>query len=423
MIRRPAVTLSTALLLVGAVPAVRAQTPAAPQAPSAGAQAPAASVQAPAASIPSPAASIPSPAANAPAAGPQAPTASAPDFARLEAEQSAANGKPGPRTVPGRRIPVPGTVSPEFQAAIAAPYRSPAWNANPDGVAEWKALVARLAAQAAASLPALRERLGVIATPEVIGGVKAWIIAPRDLPERNRNRLLVHIHGGGYVHNPGEAGTVEAVLMAAFGGFTVISFDYRMPPDAPFPAALDDAMAVWKAALTLQRPENMAVFGTSTGGAMTLALMLRAKQEGVALPAAIAPGTPWSDLTETGDSYKANEWLDNVLVSYEGTLTHVARLYAAGHDLKDPLLSPIYGDFRGLPPAILTTGTRDLFLSNTVRTHRKLRQAGVEASLQVFEGMSHAQYLFNPDAPETREVFGEIAAFFDRTLGTEPRGP
>lgn len=352
-------------------------------------------------------------------AQPPAPAASAPDFARLEAEQSAANGKAGPRTVPGRRIPVPGTVSPEFQAAIAAPYRAPAWNANPGSAAEWKALVAKLAAQTAAPLPALRERLGVVSTPETIAGVKAWVIAPREVPARNRNRLLVHIHGGGYVYNPGEAGTLEAVLMAAFGGFTVVSFDYRMPPDAPFPAAMDDAMAVWRAVLRLQRPENMAVFGTSTGGAMTLALMLRARQEGLPLPAAIAPGTPWSDLTETGDSYKANEWLDNVLVSYEGYLTHAAKLYAGTHDLKDPQLSPIYGDLRGLPPTILTTGTRDLFLSNTVRTHRKLRQAGVEASLQVFEGMSHAQYLFNADAPETREVFAEIAAFFDKHLGTD----
>src|SRR6202044_3196769 len=134
-----------------------------------------------------------------------------------------------------------------------------------------------------------------------------------------------------------------------------------------------------------------AIVGTSTGGGMTLAMILRAKQEGLALPAAIAPGTPWADLTDTGDSYKTNEWVDNVLISAHGLLGDAARLYAGGHDLKDPMLSPIYGDFHGLPPAILTSGTRDLFLSNTVRTHRKLRRAGVEAQLQVFEGMSHAQ--------------------------------
>ena len=91
--------------------------------------------------------------------------------------------------------------------------------------------------------------------------------------------------------------------------------------------------------------------------------------------------------------------------------------HAAGHDLKDPQLSPIYGDFHGLPPAILTTGTRDLFLSNTVRTHRKLRRAGVEADLDVYEGLSHGQYAYDPDAPETKESMTDIASFFHRHLG------
>ncbi len=105
-----------------------------------------------------------------------------------------------------------------------------------------------------------------------------------------------------------------------------------------------------------------------------------------------------------------------MLVSYSGYLSHAAKLYAAGHDMRDPQLPPIYGDFSGFPPAILTTGTRDLFLSNTVRTHRKLRRAGVDAVLNVYEGLSHAQYLFDPAAPETKEVFGDIAAFFDKRL-------
>ena len=91
-------------------------------------------------------------------------------------------------------------------------------------------------------------------------------------------------------------------------------------------------------------------------------------------------------MTGAGDTLKTNEWLDNVLVSHEGYVSHAQKLYAAGHDLKDPQLSPIYGDFAGMPPAILTSGTRDLLLSSTVRTHRKLRQAGVDARLQVFEG-------------------------------------
>jgi acetyl esterase/lipase len=105
-----------------------------------------------------------------------------------------------------------------------------------------------------------------------------------------------------------------------------------------------------------------------------------------------------------------------VLVSYDGWLGDAAKLYANGVDLKDPMLSPIYGDFKDFPPAILTSGTRDLFLSNTVRVQSKLREAGVEAELTVFEGLSHAQYLFDAAMPESKAHFAALTAFFDRHL-------
>jgi epsilon-lactone hydrolase len=224
-----------------------------------------------------------------------------------------------------------------LRAAIAAPYRVPAWDADPKSAAEWKELISNLADAGAQARREARERLGVTMEPAAIGGVKAFILTPKEIPADNRNRLLIHVHGGGYVYNPGEAGTSEGTLMAAYGGFKVISIDYRMPPDFPYPAAMDDAMAVWREAIKLQDPHNMAIFGTSTGGGMTLAMILRAKQENLPLPAAIAPGTPWSDLTETGDTFKTNEWLDNVFVSYNGYLVRAAKLYANGHDLKDLL--------------------------------------------------------------------------------------
>jgi acetyl esterase/lipase len=149
----------------------------------------------------------------------------------------------------------------------------------------------------------------------------------------------------------------------------------------------------------------------------SLAKVQRSISEGLPLPAAIAPATPWSDLSKTGDSYFTNDSVDNALVAYDPLLSAEAKLYANGRDLKDPHLSPVYGDFHGFPPTILTTGTRDLFLSNTVRVHRKLRQAGVVAQLEVYEGQSHAQYLPDPAAPESKEVFEEIAKFFDEDLG------
>ena len=350
-------------------------------------------------------------------AQPTAPAPADPGFPALEASQGAANSQPGPRSLPARIIPVPqADISAAAQTLAAAPYRVPAWNADPPDDAGWRAIVAKLADAALPGLARAREQLGVTMEATTVGGVKAFVFTPRTMPDAHRNQLVFNIHGGGYVYGPGESGTAEAMLMCALGGYRVVAVDYRMPPDAPYPAAMDDTVAAWRAVVATTDPRRIGVVGTSTGGGMTLALVLRAKAEGLPLPAAIAPGTPWADLTEVGDTYKTNEWLDNVLVSYSGYLSHAAKLYAAGHDMRDPQLSPIYGDFSGFPPAILTSGTRDLFLSNTVRTHRKLRRAGVDAALNVYEGLSHAQYLFNPAAPETEEVFEDIAAFFDKHL-------
>ena len=318
-----------------------------------------------------------------------------------------------PLDVPARVVPVPTTVSPEMQALIAAP-RSANWNVAPESAEEWKALSA---GSSGGGLPALRERFGVTSESLVVNGVKAYMVTPDAIPAGNRNRLLIHLHGGCYVLGGGESGTTEAIYMAGFGRFKVLSVDYRRPPDAPYPAALDDGIAAWKGALKMAAAKNMAIFGTSAGGALTLSMVLRAKQEGLPLPGAIAPGTPMSDLTRTGDSFYTNFMVDNVLVGSDGRCDAMARLYANGRDLKDPMLSPVYGDMRGFPPALLTTGTRDLLLSNTVRVHRKLRQAGVEAELHVYEGQSHAHYMRSSTAPETKEAFEEIARFFDRHLG------
>jgi acetyl esterase/lipase len=323
---------------------------------------------------------------------------------------------PGPRDLPARTIPVPETVSPQMQKLIAAPL-TPNWNVIPKTAEEWKAQVNAAAAATIQGLPALRKELRVKVEPLKIDGVKAYMVTPENIPPENRNRLLVHVHGGCYVYYPGESGTVEAIYMAGFGRFKIISVDYRMPPDHPYPAALDDAMTVWKAALKMADPKKMAIFGSSAGGALTLSMVLRAKQDNLPLPAAIAPGTPMSDLTNAGDTFHTNAMLDNVLVAPDAFCDKAAALYTNGHDLKDPMLSPVYGDMRGFPPTILTTGTRDLLLSSTVRVHRKLCQAGIEAVLQVYEGQSHAQYYRDVSAPETKEAFEEIAHFFDEHLG------
>ncbi|MBL0394593.1 alpha/beta hydrolase [Ramlibacter monticola] len=263
----------------------------------------------------------------------------------------------------------------------------------------------------------MRERLKVRVEPGTLGGVKIYTVTPETIRPENRERTLVQVHGGCYVLNPAEAALPEAMLIAAIGGYRVIAVDYRMPPEAYFPAALDDSMAVYRAVIAKTDPRRVGLIGTSAGGALVLEMGLRAKQLDVPLPGAIASGTPMSDSTKTGDTFHTNEMLDNVLVSPEGFCDAAAAFYANGHDLKDPLISPVYGDMGGFPPTILTSGTRDLLLSNTVRVHRKLRNLGIESFLQVYEGQSHAHYGRDDRIPEVREAFGEIAYFFNKHLG------
>ena len=317
--------------------------------------------------------------------------------------------------VPAKKLATPGTVSPQMQALIDAPRRT-GWDVLPATGEAWRKVADAAAVGTLKALPGLMQRMQVTVEKTTIDGVRAFIVTPANIAPENRNRVLIHMHGGCYVLSPGEAALPEAVMMSGLGGYKVISVDYRMPPEAYFPSALDDGVTVYKNTLKTVDAKNIGVFGASAGGALTLEMMLRAKALGLPLPGAIAPGTPMADVTKVGDTFYTNELVDNVLVSRDGLCDAGTKVYAAGHDLKDPLLSPIYGDLSGFPPTILTTGTRDLLLSNTVRVHRKLRQAGVEATLQVYEGQSHAHYLRDDSAPETKETFAEISGFFNKHL-------
>jgi acetyl esterase/lipase len=321
---------------------------------------------------------------------------------------------PAPREVPARTLPLPTTVSNETLQIVGGPV-SGNWNVIPKTPEEWAAAAGRGGGAPGGIGPgnqALLDRFGVTSEATTVNGVAAYMLTPKDIAPENQNRLLVHVHGGCYVM--GGGGTAEGIYMAGFGRIKVLSVDYRRPPHAFYPAALDDVVNAWKGALKMGNPKNMGMIGLSAGGALTLSAVHRFKREGVTLPAAIAPGTPMADLTGAGDSFHTNHMVDNVLVGI-GRCDAMAEYYAHGADLKDPMLSPIYGDMTGFPPTILVTGTRDLLLSSTVRVHRKLRQAGVVAELHVFEAQSHAQY--NRDTPEGREAYEEIAKFFDRYLG------
>ena len=167
-----------------------------------------------------------------------------PDGAMLQNLMGQINGNPGPRQVPGRTIPVPTSVSADLQTAIAMPYRNSEWLLNPPDAQGWKDAVADLADHSTPAIEQIIDKFGVTVESTEIAGVPVFIVTPAQIPARNTNRLMVNTHGGAYVFNPGRACLLEPAVIAATCGITVIEVDFRMPPDHPFPAASDDAIAV-----------------------------------------------------------------------------------------------------------------------------------------------------------------------------------
>ena len=218
------------------------------------------------------------------------------------------------RTVPARPIPTPTTVSPELQSVIAAPWAGSKAPMNLTA-AEWKELRKRADEGQAQTLQTTKQKLGVTVSEEKIAGVRAYRVKPAVVASENRNCILVHVHGGAYVFGGGEAAAAEAVLMAHFGKIEIVSVDYRMPPDFPYPAALDDALAVWKEVAKSRNPGHIGLFGTSTGGGMTLALVLKLKELKLPLPGAIMAGTPWRISRRPGTRTSRMSWSTTFLAA------------------------------------------------------------------------------------------------------------
>ncbi len=323
-----------------------------------------------------------------------------------------------PWTVGPRTLPVPAGASDVLRAALASsPQPDVANYSQISPTAErWVQMTAKADAGGAQATRDLAESWSATITEGEIAGVVVRTVTPAKVDPANKNRLFVHLHGGAYVFGAGPAGTYEAVVIAHHAKIPALSIDYRMPPAHPFPAAVDDVVAVWRGLLKERPAASMALGGTSAGGGLALASTQKLRQLGLELPGALWAGTPWADLTKTGDSLFANEGIDRLLVTYDGLLEGAAKLYAGGQDLETPLISPVYGEFEGFPPTSLVTGTRDLFLSDTARVHRKLRVAGGVADLNVYEGLSHAGYAVELRSPESQQAYGELGAFLMQHL-------
>ncbi|WP_375384017.1 alpha/beta hydrolase [uncultured Microbacterium sp.] len=300
--------------------------------------------------------------------------------------------------------PIPTFLSDHAKAVLAAPLpqgQNPALD-DTDG---WLQLIAYGNA-------GVEKRFGdvelpVTIEPREIAGVPVYVIRSAEVSDEISSPLLIDIHGGALIIGGGALAGLMAAPDALASGMLTWAPDYRMPPLHPYPAGLDDVLAVYRAALDVRSPEEIAIAGTSAGGNLAAAVILRIKDEGLPTPGSLVLLSPEVDLTESGDTFQTLAKASNTL----GSLRDINQLYAAGVDLTDPYVSPLFGDLTGFPPTFVQAGTRDLFLSNAVRFHRKLRTAGVDAELHVFEAMPHGGFA---GAPEDEEVGLELRRFLDK---------
>jgi acetyl esterase/lipase len=314
-----------------------------------------------------------------------------------------------------RRIPVPASVSAQARAALAAGNqmaRQARSVANPplDDVEGWRELIRVRNELMLAAFSGRADDTRLTVSTRAVDGVPVFDIVPSDADDSPTAPVYLDIHGGALILGAGDCCREMAKITASRVGVAVRSVDYRMPPDHPYPAALDDCLTVYRDLLATKPASAIVVGGASAGGNLAAALLLRARDEGLPMPAGLVLLSPEADLTESGDSFCTNLGIDTAL---NGSLADANRLYAGDHDLTDPFVSPLFGSFDGFPPTFLQTGTRDLFLSNTVRMHRRLRAAGVAAELHVFEAMPHGGFW---GAPEDDELAAELAGFVSRVV-------
>jgi epsilon-lactone hydrolase len=251
------------------------------------------------------------------------------------------------------------------------------------------------------------KRFDVEVTKGRIAGIPVKHVRRRDSDPADQ-RLLINFHGGGFMLDSGSL--TETIPIAGLTGIPVVTVMYRMAPEHPFPAAVDDVLAVYVDALKHRPASAIAIYGSSAGACLTLQLLARIKAEGLPMPAAAGVFSGAADLTIVGD---CEAFLPPIMGARSAAET--LDEYCAGTDRTNPLLSPALGDLSGLPPMLLMTSTRDQLLSHTLLADAALRRAGVAVDLRVYEGMAHAFWAWI-ECPETEVALAAQADFFSRHL-------
>jgi acetyl esterase/lipase len=332
----------------------------------------------------------------------------------LDGSQGSGGAKTDGLVVPEHFVPTPRTISPQAQAFLRLDLTMGGHPAptSPDDKAGWQAYKDAGNRGMVAMTKPYAERYPGEVVNHKLSASTLYEVTPRNLAPENAERAILYVHGGGFTVGGGEAAIYPAMQMAGLAKTRVFSIDYRMVPEFPYPAPLEDTVEGYRFMLKRFASKNVAIFGPSAGANLAPTAILKARDHGLPLPAACAMHSCPSDMGDMGDTAFTNVVVDIILKQRDPQLSLG---YAGGHDLKDPYLSPVYADFsKGFPPSILTSGTRDILLSSTVRLHRALVRGGVKAELHVFEAMTHAPF-FN--APEEMELYNQHIGFMLDHMG------
>ena len=254
------------------------------------------------------------------------------------------------------------------------------------------------------SAMSIKGERGLLAT---LGGVPGeW----HEAQFGSKETVVLYLHGGGYVLGSPTSHQGLAGLLANLAQARVFVLDYRLAPEAPFPAALDDAVAAYKALLDDgERPEKIVIAGDSAGGGLTISLMNALKAQGIPLPAAGVCLSPWVDLSFSGDSMQTNAKADSILCKQ--SLSWLGGQYLGDIAENDPQVSPLFADLNGLPPLLIQVGSDEVLLDDAVRLNKFAKKAGVDSTLEVWHGQVHVWQLMSRLIPEARQALHVVGTF------------
>ena len=312
--------------------------------------------------------------------------------------------------------PIPGTISDAAKKIFARTEQGEIWSLD-----RIEGIRAEEQEEAQITNAPIIERYVESLQENEIGGVPVLSIVPKNYDSGNDDRCVLYFFGGAYVVGSPYVDLPIAARLAVRLGFKVHAPFYRRAPEHPCPAAIDDGFAVYSHLLEDLPANKIVVAGESAGGNLTLAVVLRARQEKLPLPAATALMSPWCDVTPSGLTQQEPRGFDPTM-DYRTHLEIAAAAYAADRDQKDPIVSPLYADYSaGFPPTLITTGTREGFLSDCARLSTSMRQAGVDVRLHVWEGMWHTfEWYF--EVPEADQSLDEIAEFLSNAVSANELG-